>query len=273
LRITVAEQEFSMSEQADQLIKLLRAEGDGLASLVRGFTADDLARVSGASEWDVSQVLSHLGSGAEITLEGLNRALNGTGTASQEFIRGVWARWDGMSREERAENFPVANEALVSRLESLDERTRRELTIELWFPMPPQDVAGYAAMRLREFAYHTWDVKVAFDPAATLSPAVVEPLIDPVQSMLGFLGKAGNLGRHATVAVRLTDPERSFGLRFDDAVTVVDTPAEPDAVLTAPAEWYLRLLYGRHSPEHTPASAEITGDVSLDDLRGVFPGF
>ena len=264
-----------MSDRADQMIKLLRAEGDELASLVRGFTADDLARGSGASEWDISQVLSHLGSGAEIHLEGLNGAVNGTGTAAQDFIRGVWARWDGMSRAERAENYPAANEALVSRFESLDERAKQELSIELWFPVPPQDVAGYAAMRLREFAYHTWDVKAAFDPSATLSPAVVEPLLDPVHDMIGFIGKAEGLGgRHATVAVRLTDPDRAFGLEIGEKVSIVDTPAEPDAVLTAPAEWWLRLVYGRHSPEHTPASVEFTGDtLTLDDLRRVFPGF
>ncbi|MEV5414324.1 maleylpyruvate isomerase family mycothiol-dependent enzyme [Thermopolyspora sp. NPDC052614] len=264
-----------MSDRADELIKLLRTEGDELASLVRGFTADDLARESGAAEWDVSQVLSHLGSGAEINLEGLNGAVNGTGTPSMDFIRGVWARWDGRSRAERAENYPTANAALVSGLESLDEAAKRELRIELWFPAPPQDVAGFAGMRLREFAFHTWDVKAAFDPSATLSPAVVEPLIDLVHVMVGFVGKPEGLGgRQATVAVRLTEPERAFGLDIGEKVSIVDTPAEPDATLTAPAEWWLRLLYGRHSPEHTPASVEFTGGtISLDDLRRVFPGF
>lgn len=264
-----------MSDRADQLIKVLRGEFDELAARVRGLAEDDLARGSGAAEWDVSQVLSHLGSGAEITLKGLDGAIDGTGTPQLDVIRGVWARWDGMSRAERAESFLTANEALLARFEGLDERQKSELTIELWFPAPAVDVAGYAALRLGEFAYHHWDVRVAFDPAATISPAAVEPLLERVPQLLGFLGRPEGLGgRQAAIAVRTSDPERSFGVYVGERVTLGDTPGEPDGVLTAPAEWWLRLAYGRHRPEHTPPAVEFTSDtLSLDDLRRVFPGF
>ncbi|MFI7454809.1 hypothetical protein ACIBQX_45575 [Nonomuraea sp. NPDC049714] len=59
-----------------------------------------------------------------------------------------------------------------------------------------------------------------------------------------------------------------------DAVAVTDEPDRPDAVLSAPAEWWVRLAAGRHSPEHTPATVTLTGGkLTLDDLRGVFPGY
>lgn len=265
-----------MAERADQPIGVLRTEFDELAARVRTLSDDDLARTSGAAEWDVSQVLSHLGSGAEISLKGLDGAIDGTGTARPDFIRGVWARYDGMSRSERAENFLTANEALLGRLEGLDERTKQELRVEMWFPVPPVDVAGFALLRLGEFAYHHWDVKVAFDPAETISPVAVEPLLERVPELLGrLLGKPEGLGgRHAAIAVRLSEPERSFGLYIGEQVSVGDTPAEPDGVLTAPAEYWLRLAYGRHRPEHTPATVEFASDkLTLDDLRRVFPGF
>ncbi|ETK36203.1 maleylpyruvate isomerase family mycothiol-dependent enzyme [Microbispora sp. ATCC PTA-5024] len=264
-----------MAERADQAIKALRAELDDLAALVRGLTADDLGRPSGAAEWDVSQVLSHLGSGAEINLAALDAALGGTDGPDMDFIKGVWARWDGMSPAARAEEFVRANEALVSRLESLDGRTRDDLLVPIWFLPQPIDVAGFAGMRLSEVAHHTWDVKVAFDPAAALDPVAVDLLVDEAGRLAGFLGKADALGgRQVTVAVHVTAPERSFGLEIRDAVALVDTPAEPDAVLTAPAEWWLRLLTGRHAPERTPAGVRLTGDaLTLDDLRRVFPGF
>ncbi|GII32553.1 maleylpyruvate isomerase family mycothiol-dependent enzyme [Planotetraspora mira] len=264
-----------MTDRADQTIKVLRSELDELAALVGGFGADDLARQSGAAEWDVSQVLSHLGSGAEISLAALEGALQGTGSPNFEFIQGVWARWDAMSRAQRAEEVVTANEALVRRFEGLDPKTREDLQVELWFPAPPVDVAGYAGMRLSEFAHHTWDVKVAFDPAATLDPEALDLLIAGGDAFVGFLGKPEGLGgRQATVAVHVTAPERSFGLDIREAVAVVDVPSEPDAVLTAPAEWWLRLVSGRHAPEHTPVTVEITGDaVTLDDLRRIFPGF
>jgi hypothetical protein len=92
---------------------------------------------------------------------------------------------------------------------------------------------------------------------------------------MGFLGKAEEVdGRPVTIAVTTTSPERSFGVRVDDKVTVTDVPADPDASLTAPAEWWLRLVTGRHAPEHTPDAVKLTGGrLTLDDLRRVFPGF
>ncbi|MEO3811098.1 maleylpyruvate isomerase family mycothiol-dependent enzyme [Sphaerisporangium sp. B11E5] len=263
-----------MSEQADRAIKALRSGLDELAALVRGFTEQDLARPSGASEWDVSQVLSHLGSGAEISLAALQGALDGTGSPPGDTIRGVWARWDSMSRAGRAEAFAAANEALVRRFEDLDPHQRQDLRVALWWPAPPPDVAGFAAMRLGEFTHHTWDVKAAVEPAPALAPEAVGLLLDTAGALIGFAAKPGALdGRHTVVAVRTTAPERHFGLEINDAVTLTGAPAAPDATLEAPAEWWLRLVSGRHAPRHTPAGVKVTGAVTLDDLRRVFPGF
>src|SRR3954471_7694391 len=120
-----------MSERVDETIKALRSGHDDLAALVRGFTADELARPSGASEWDISQVLSHLGSGAEISLATPEGALNGTRRPGDELTRKVWARWDAMSRAARAASFLEASESLVRRYEGLDGRTRESLRVDL----------------------------------------------------------------------------------------------------------------------------------------------
>jgi uncharacterized protein (TIGR03083 family) len=263
-----------MTDRADQTIKALRSGLDDLAALVRGFTAEDLARRSGASQWDVSQVLSHLGSGAEISLAGLEGALNGTEAPAGEYIQGVWARWDAMSRAERAEGFITADEALMRRLEDLGPGLRRDLRIALWWPSEPVDVAGFCGMRLSEFTHHTWDVKAATDPAATLAPDAVDLLVDTAAGLIGFAGKPEGLGRRASVAVRTTAPDRTFGLLIDDTMTLTPDATAPDATLTAPAEWWLRLVAGRHAPEHTPPTVRLTSDtLTLDDLRRAFPGF
>lgn len=264
-----------MTDRADETIKALRSGHEDLAALVRGMTADDLARRSAATEWDVSQVLSHLGSGAEINLAGLEGALDGTGNPGGEFNQGVWARWDAMTREERAEGFLSANEVLLRRYEGLDERTRESLRIDLGFLPEPVDLAMAAGLRLTEFAHHTWDVKATFDPAATLASEAVPVLFDQVRVLIGFLGKPAELGGGpVTIAVRTTAPERSFGLRVGETVSLTETPQAPDAVLTAPAEWWLRLLAGRHAPRYTPDAVTLTGGtITLDDLRRLFPGF
>jgi uncharacterized protein (TIGR03083 family) len=265
-----------MTDRADETIKALRSGHDDLAALVRGFTADDLARPSGASEWDISQVLSHLGSGAEINLASLNGALDGTGAPAGDFNQGVWARWDAMSREERAAGFLTANETLVDRYEGLDEQTRQNLRIDLGFLPAPVDVATSARMRLSEFTQHTWDVKVSFDPDATLAPVATPLLFEQAAVFMAFLGKPAELGGGSVrITVNTTDPERSFGVDVSgETLTLIDTPDDPDVVLTAPAEWWLRLVAGRHAPEHTPGSVKLTGTaITLDDLRRVFPGF
>ncbi|WP_416981028.1 maleylpyruvate isomerase family mycothiol-dependent enzyme [Streptomyces sp. T028] len=264
-----------MSERADHIIAALRSGHDHLAPLVRDLGTVDLTRPSGAAAWDVSQVLSHLGSGAEIALAVLEGALDGTGPKDADFNKSVWARWDAMSPGYRAAGFVSANETLVARYEGLDAQTREDLRIDLGFLPVPVDVATVAGLRLSEFTFHTWDVEVAFDPAAVLAPAATGPLLDQAGLLIGRLGKADAVdGRPVRLAIRTTAPERSFGLDLGEAVALGDEPAGPDAVLTAPAEWWLRLTTGRHAPAYTPADVTLTGGaLTLDDLRRVFPGF
>ena len=102
---------------ADVIIAALRSGNDSLAGLVSGYSDEQLAGPTGADEWDVSQVLSHLGSGAEITLNGLQAALDGKPNPGVEFNKTVWARYDGASRRERLTWFLAANEATTQAYE------------------------------------------------------------------------------------------------------------------------------------------------------------
>ncbi|MFI2041035.1 maleylpyruvate isomerase family mycothiol-dependent enzyme [Streptomyces bottropensis] len=264
-----------MTDRADQTIDALRRGHNHLTAVIHDLASADLTRPSGASDWDVSQVLSHLGSGAEISLAVLEGALNATGTPDADFNKSVWARWDDMSPVDRAEGFVASNDALVSRYEGLDAQTRGELRVDLGFLPVAADVATLAGVRLTEFAHHTWDVEVAFDHAVPLLPAVTELLLDQAGAFLNFLGKAEALdARPVRMTVHTTAPQRTFGLEVGDAVTLTDQPDRPDVVLNTPAEWWLRLTTGRHAPEHTPSQVSLTSDsLTLDDLRRVFPGF
>ncbi|MGW4912817.1 maleylpyruvate isomerase family mycothiol-dependent enzyme [Streptomyces sp. NPDC004270] len=264
-----------MTDRADRTIDALRSGHDYLTAVVHGLASADLNRPSGASGWDVSQVLSHLGSGAEISLAVLEGALNATGTPDQDFNKAVWARWDGMSPIERAEGFVAANDALVSRYEGLDTQTRKELRIDLGFLPMAADAATVAGIRLTEFAHHTWDVEVAFDHEAPLLSTLTGLLLDQAGPFLDFLGKADALdARPVRIAVHTTAPERAFGLEVANSLTLTDVPDQPDAVLNAPAEWWLRLTTGRHAPAHTPSEVSLAStSLTLDDLRRVFPGF
>ncbi|GAA3683786.1 hypothetical protein GCM10022224_055470 [Nonomuraea antimicrobica] len=87
----------------------LRTEHDRLSGLAPTFSEDDLARPSGAAEWDISQVLSHLGSGTEIRRATPPAALGQGSKPERDDMEAIWATWNGMTRRQRA-NRPCGRE-------------------------------------------------------------------------------------------------------------------------------------------------------------------
>ena len=85
--------------------------------------------------------------------------------------------------------------------------------------------------------------------------------------MLGFTGKADKLDED----VRLTLGDHT--LVVDDSVALVEGVDAPTATFAGPREAAVRLLAGRLKPENTPAGIEVTGNVTLEELRRVFPGY
>jgi uncharacterized protein (TIGR03083 family) len=257
---------------ADQVIDALSAVHDDLDRRVVSMTDDDLRGPSGASEWTVAQVLSHIGSGAEITRGTLEAALTG---ATPPDNQSVWDRWDAMSPQEQAEGARASDAALVARYEGLDARTRSELQITLGFLPAPVGLDLAGTLRLNEQALHLWDVAVATDDAATVHPAAVPVLLDgfagPLGFMFGFLGKSGP---EATLAVRTSSPDLTFTLRTGEQVALTTgEPSAYDGALVLPAEAFLRLVFGRLKPGRTPDGVSVEGPLDLAALRAVFPGF
>ena len=263
-----------MTSTADQPINALRTGHTALTALVQELPPGALTGPSGASEWTIAQVLSHLGSGAEISLAGLQASVAGADAPGGDFNHGVWDRWNAMSPEDQASGFVTSNNALVSAYEALDEQTRQELKVKLFLP-EPVDVATAASFRLSEFTLHAWDVAVAGDPQAALAQDAVAQLLAIAPYLFGWLGKPKDVlaGASAHVAVHTSSPTEDFGVSITDKVALTDAPATPDATLVIPAESWLRLVAGRLSAEHTPAGVSATGAVTLDQLRQIFPGY
>jgi uncharacterized protein (TIGR03083 family) len=261
-----------MSSAADTTIDALRSGHDELVVLVADLEPADLAGPSRCSSWDVSQVLSHLGSGAEISLGTLKRALD-PGAPSVPNTE-VWDRWNAMSPVDRLAGFLAMDETLVEAYEALDGQTRDSLRIDLGFLPEPVDLATAAGFRLSEFALHSWDVRAALDPAATVADEATPLLIDRVAAMLGWTGHGDAIEGKVTLLVETTAPVRRFGLTIGEAVILGDVPESADGTLTLPAEAWLRLASGRLTPDRTPDDVSLVSDViTLDDLRRVFPGY
>jgi len=256
---------------ADRTIAALRALHDDLAGLVPSLTIEQLTGPSGATEWPVAQVLSHLGSGAEITLANHRAAVAGTPPPDQDYNQGVWDRWNAMSPQDQASNFSEYNGALVEFFESLSPEQRQGLQVQLGFMPAPLPIASTSGMRLNELALHSWDVHVALDPDAEVAAQAAEVLGDHFSGdlgfLLGFIGKADALAEPAVVDVH------GFGLVIDNGVRFTSSTDNATATFVGPLASVVRLIGGRLTPKYTPETVGVVGNVSLDDLRRVFPGY
>jgi uncharacterized protein (TIGR03083 family) len=262
-----------MTTLAGRTIAALRSEHDTLAGTVPALTTDHLTGASAASEWTVADVLSHLGSGAEITLGGLRAALGEAEKPGPGFNQGIWDRWNALTPRDQAAGWRGSDEALVAALESIPEDRHDDLKVDIGFLPEPLPLASFAAMRLSEVVLHHWDVRAGIDPAATLSAEsaqlLAEHLSDGISFLLGFIGKPA--AEREAVVVGIAGTPYRIVLDDQARLTTGDVPAT--ATFSGSLESAIRLIYGRLAPEHTPAGTGTTGAVSLDELRAIFPGF
>jgi uncharacterized protein (TIGR03083 family) len=251
---------------AQPWVSALRASHDRLSGIVAGLDSDGLRAQSYDTEWSIADVLSHLGSGAEIFLLTINAAVAGEAPPGRETFQAIWDTWNAKAPEDQAVDSITANQTLVSRVESLSPAERESFSVTMFGPRP-MDLAGVLNMRLGEHAIHTWDVAVAIDSGARIAPDAVALLVDTTVLMAGYFGKKA--ADPVVIAVTTTEPERAFTV---DTGGVSVAPGAPDgatASLELPAEVFLRLLTGRVDDD-----SELTASgVTLPELREVFPGF
>ena len=253
-------------------ISALRHSHELLQGVVEPLNVDQVEQRSYASEWSIAQVLSHLGSQSEIFGLFLDAGLSGQDPPGAEAFGTIWAIWNAKEPQAQASDALRADAATLERFESLDADEQARLNLNM-FGME-LGTTELARMRLGEHAIHTWDVAVALDPAARVAPDAVALLIDALDQLVGRSAKPD--GKQRKIRVLTTDPERQFILETGDAVSLVtaDDEAAPElglSELTLPAEAFVRLIYGRLDPDHTPP-VENAG-VEVDELRPIFPGF
>jgi uncharacterized protein (TIGR03083 family) len=245
-------------------IAALRSSHERLRAAVTPLTPDQLRGPGYPSEWTIAQVLSHLGSGAEIMSLALDAA---PAAVPRESYPPIWDVWNAKTADAMAADGLASDGALVSRIEGLAGDA--EARYQVW--SGEVDIAGLAASRLFEHAVHTWDVVVAVSPGATLSPDAVDIILPGLGLLVGFTGKPADFtGR---VHVITTDPAGEYALVLGESSSLGPWDGgTAEATLHIPGEAFVRLVYGRLDPANTPSTV-VTDGISLDTLRTVFPGF
>jgi uncharacterized protein (TIGR03083 family) len=246
-------------------VDALRSSVERLRNLASSMDERELTAGAYPAEWTVAQVLSHLGSGAVIMQRRLEDALAGLDTPD-DFAPGVWDTWNAKGPVGQRDDALAADAALLARIEAVPPGERNAFSSALG-PMT-LGFAQFVGMRLNEHAFHTWDVEVVAERAATIPVPVAALVVDNLELVARFTGKP--TGGTTTMTVATTDPERGFTVELTPGGVALTTGAaatSPDVEL--PAEAFARLVYGRLDAEHTPAGQH---GPALDVLRRLFPG-
>jgi uncharacterized protein (TIGR03083 family) len=249
----------------DAQLHALRQSVQRLRILVAPLDDAQLQSQAYPSKWTVADVLSHIGSGAQIMQRRIDDSSRGEPTPD-DFAPQVWDTWNAKSPRAKADDALAADQALVDRIDAMTDEERARFA----FAIGPVefDITGFVGLRVNEHVMHTWDVEVVGKPTATLARDGVELVVDNLGLIARFTGKP--TGNERTIVIHTTDPARDFTVALTpEGVTFAPGGSGiPD--VTIPAEAFARLVYGRLDPDHTPA---IDGDPTvLDELRRVFPG-
>src|SRR5215472_10127173 len=116
-----SERRSSMETRPGPWIQALRHSHEMLQAMAGPLDARQLERRSYASQWSIAQVLSHLGSQAEIFSLILDAGLAGQDPPGQDAFPPIWASWNAKSPADQAADALQADQAVTVRLESLDD--------------------------------------------------------------------------------------------------------------------------------------------------------
>lgn len=258
----------------DPWLAALHASSQRLADTVGALSEHELQQPSKAGRWSIAQVLSHLGSAAEICTTLLQRGIAGETTGPRrEELEPVWKRWNALSPHAQREAWLAADARHLRLLGSLQTPQPQQQPVIVPYFAGLLEVPAYAGYRLSEQSVHAWDIEAALDPRATIPAPETQLLWQRLDLVATRFRDGDTLTRlaPAQLALPLTEPATDMLLDLGAELHLYPCePAEPAGVLTGTAEAVLRLVYGRHQPTD---NVQVTGAVTLDDLTSLFPGF
>ena len=246
-------------------LSALRNSVERLRSVVGGLGPGQVRQPAYPAEWTIADTLSHIGSGAVILRRRLEDAVRG-GEVDASFSQAVWDEWNAKGPDAQAADALIADRALLDGFESLDDTQRAAFHLA----MGPFDLdfTGFVGLRLNEHVLHTWDIEVMADPDAVLPSDASQAILGTLGMIVGLAGKP--VGHERTVQVATTAPDRAVTVALGtDSVTMTVSEPANERDLEIPAEAFIRLVYGRLDPRHTPSTVD--GPL-LDELRTAFPG-
>lgn len=260
------------SHASEPWLAAIEASSARVGELVAGLDVDGLGRPSFAADWSVAQVLSHLGSAAEISTVLLERGVAGSEEGPRpELVRPVWDRWDALAPADQRFAWVDADRRHRELLTGLDATQLDTVRVPYFSGL--LDVTTYTGYRLSEQSVHAWDVEVSLDAAATIPEAETDLLIERIDLVATRFRDGEVLAAvgPCQVVVELTDRPSTMTLDLGTELHLYPCATTgATGTLTGTAEEVLRLVYGRHRSTDSTAAE---GAMTLEQLRGLFPGY
>jgi uncharacterized protein (TIGR03083 family) len=232
---------------------------------------------SAAREWKVYQVVSHLGSQAEIQLGTVNSALRDAPPLGDPERKAIWGYFDSLQPDQVLAPFIKNNDSFIAFVEGLSEA---ELGRSIPWLSGTAPIAQVLATRLGEQALHTWDIRWARDRDVRLAPETVPDLLELhiASGRLKLLAKPEQAGALAgkTAQFFVEAPATSLALKVgsESVEAFRGRVAHPDFSVELPAEVFLRLIWGRFlSPDGEPqGQVKLSRPELLPSLVALYPG-
>jgi uncharacterized protein (TIGR03083 family) len=251
------------------LMRALRTSQRRLADSLVAIPVDEVDRPAYTRDWTVAQVASHLGSGAQTFLLFLAAGRDGTAAPGVEQFQPIWDRWNAKPPNEQVHDALEADAAFLDAVDALSGAQQQTWRLQMFGTA--RDLPGLLRMRLAEHALHTWDIVVVLDRAAVLPADAAGLVVENLPMIVQYVAKPT---APMTVRIETVDPELVVELALAPEGSRLNLTAAVEQgapELRMPAEAFVRLLYGRLDPDHTPPSVHADPDL-LDALRATFPG-
>jgi uncharacterized protein (TIGR03083 family) len=177
-----------------EMIELISAEASQLRDFLAGLDTEEWSRPSACAGWTVGDVVAHLTQGAYTWGEAITRAIagdfnppsgqptlrpgeRGSSATAQRAIDFRQEMGEGALLHAFADGYQQLHQVLLGlQAEDWDKPCFHRRGV-----LPTRD---YVSIRLQELAIHGWDIRVAFDAAATVSERPVPVLLGLAQRWL-----------------------------------------------------------------------------------------
>src|SRR5215204_5820023 len=261
-----------------EVLSAVKREFQTLVQDVESHPASYVEQDSFCADWKNYQVISHLGSGAEIFLRSLESALDGKEALSPEGRQAIWGYFDSLAPQDVYPQFKDRTEKLIAYLDALPESKHNAIipTFAGDLPLPKALLT-----RLNEMSLHVWDVRVKSDPALKLDDKAASLLLPMVVERLPNRAKRDGLdelhGRAIGFDISGPAPHQFTLNPGSEKASVEDgLPTQPLFTVKMPAEAFERMVAGREPIDKavTAGTAQVSGDTgSMGSLSKIFPGY